>query len=58
MLRNRFERNSKIWTDSADWEESLNEWKETEKRDWEIAESEFSVEGGEVDSNYEMNKCR
>ena len=50
MLRNRFERYSKIWTDSADWEESLNEWKETEKRDWEIAESEFPVKGGEVGS--------
>ena len=50
MLRNRFERNSKIWTDSADWEESLNEWKETEKRDWETTESECSVEGGEVGS--------
>ena len=51
MLRNRFERNSKIWTDSADWEESLNEWKETEKGDWETTESEFPVERGEVGSS-------
>ena len=48
MLRNRFERDSKIWTESADWEESLNEWKETEKGDWEIAESECSVERGKI----------
>ena len=50
ILRNRFERDSEIWTDSADWEKSLNEWKETKKRDWEIAESEFPVKGGEVGS--------
>ena len=50
MLRNRFERDSEIWTDSADWEKSLNEWVESKKRDWEIAESEFSVEGGQISS--------
>ena len=50
ILRNSFERDSEIWTDSADWEESLNEWKETEKRDWETAESECSVEGGNFGS--------
>ena len=35
---------------STDRKESLNEWKETKKRDWEIAESEFSIEAGEVGS--------
>ena len=55
MLRNSFERDSEIWTDSADWEESLNKWKETEKGDWETAGSESSVEGGEVDSNNKSN---
>ena len=50
ILRNRFERDSEIRIDCNDWEKSLNEWKETEKRDWEIAESEFPVEGGEVGS--------
>ena len=58
MLRNTFERDSEIRVDCHDWEKSLNEWKETEKGDWETNESEFSVEGGEVDSNYKMNKCR
>ena len=43
-----FERDSKIWTVSADWKEYLNEWKETEKKDWETTESEYSVERGEV----------
>ncbi len=50
MLRNTFERDSEIRVDCHDWEKSLNEWKETEKRDWEIAESEFPVKGGEVGS--------
>ena len=57
-MRNRFERDSEIRVDCHDWEESLNQWKEIEERDSEIAVSEFSVKGGEVDSNYKMNKCR
>ena len=44
------ERHCEIWTFGADWKEQINEWKETEKRDWETAESECSVEGGEVGS--------
>ena len=55
ILRNRFERDSEIWTDSADWEKSLNEWKETEKRDWEVTESQCSIEGVEVDSINKSN---
>ena len=55
MLRNRFEKDSEIRFDCHDWEESLNQWKETEKGDWEIAKSECSVEGGEVDSNNKSN---
>mgnify|MGYP004283068015 CR=1 FL=1 len=51
-LRNHFVRDSKIWTYSADWEESLKQWKEIEERDSENVVSECSVEGGEVDSNY------
>jgi len=50
-VRTQSERFSEIWTYYSDWEKSLNEWKETEKRDWETAESEFSVEGGEVGSD-------
>ena len=50
MLRNTFERDSEIRVDCHDWEKSLNEWKETEKRDWEIADSECSVEGGNFGS--------
>ena len=41
---------SEIWTDSAEREKSLNEWKETKKSNWEIAKSECSVEAGEVGS--------
>ena len=41
--------------ESTDRKESLNEWKETEKRDWEITESECSIEGGEVDSINKSN---
>ena len=52
MLRNTFERDSEIRTDSANREESFNEWKETEKGDWETAESECSVEGGEIFKTY------
>ena len=45
------ERHCEIWTFGADWKEQINEWKETEKGDWETAESECSVEGGEVGSD-------
>ena len=41
MLRNRFERDSEIWTDSADWEKSLNEWKETSNGDSKTSLQEF-----------------
>ena len=46
----RCEWTTEIWTNGTDREESLNEWKETEKRDWETVESNYSVEGGEIDS--------
>ena len=50
----QIERDSEIWTDSADWEEYLNEWKETEKGDWETSESEYSVEGGQIGSVWKI----
>ena len=42
ILRNRFERDSEIWTDSADWEKSLNEWKKTSNGDSKTTLQEFS----------------
>ena len=41
--------------ESTDRKESLNEWKETEKRDWEVTESQCSIEGVEVDSINKSN---
>ena len=49
-LQSESEKSSEIWTDSADWEKSLNKWKKTEKRDWETTESEYSIKGCEVGS--------
>ena len=48
--RMKCERHCENWTFGADWKEQINEWKETEKRDWETAESDCSVEGCEVGS--------
>ena len=36
--------------ESTERKESLNEWKETEKWDWDTVESNYSYEGGEIDS--------
>ena len=46
----RCEWTTEIWNYGTDREESLNEWKETEKWDWDTVESNYSVEGGEIDS--------
>ena len=50
-MGDEYERPNEIWIVGLDWEEQINQWKETEKGDWETAESEFPVEGGEIGSD-------